>query len=85
MTLTIQLPDEETAALSAKARAKGLSPAEYARQRQVLAQDLVPDWLQRSWEASRQAGVDRLSTEEIDAEIVAARRSRRESRLQPGS
>ncbi len=83
MTLTIQLPDEETAALAAKARAKGLSPEEYARQ--VLAQDLVPDWLQRSWEASRQAGVDRLSMEEIDAEIAAARTSRRESGLQPGS
>ena len=31
MTLTIELPDEQTAALSAKARAQGLSAEEYAR------------------------------------------------------
>jgi plasmid stability protein len=38
MILTIQLPDEEQAALAAKARAHGVSTEEYARQ--VLAQDL---------------------------------------------
>jgi hypothetical protein len=32
MTLIINLPEEETAALAAKARAKGLSVEEYARQ-----------------------------------------------------
>lgn len=83
MTFTIQLPDEEIAALAAKARARGLSPEEYARQ--VLAQDLVPNWLNRSWEAARQAGAARLSMEEIDAEIAAARRNRSESRPHPGS
>jgi len=40
MTLTIHLPDEQTAALAAKARAQGLSAEEYARQ--VLQQDLSP-------------------------------------------
>jgi plasmid stability protein len=32
MTLTIDLPDEQTAALAAKARAQGVSAEEYARQ-----------------------------------------------------
>ena len=40
MTLTIDLPDEKTVVLAAKARARGLSTEEYARQ--VLAQELVP-------------------------------------------
>ena len=38
MTLTIDLPDEQQAALTAKARAHGVSEEEYARQ--VLARDL---------------------------------------------
>jgi plasmid stability protein len=40
MMLTIDLPDEQTAVLAAKARAKGLSVEEYARQ--VLQQELAP-------------------------------------------
>jgi plasmid stability protein len=83
MTLTINLPDEQTAALAAKARAQGLSAEEYARQ--VLEHDLAPEWLQESWASSRQAGLERLSMDEIDAEIAAARKARRESRSQPGS
>jgi hypothetical protein len=83
MALTVNLPDEQSVVLAAKARAKGLTPEEYARQ--VLEQDLAPEWLQRSWDRSKEAGTDRLSAEEIDAEIAAARKARRESRLQPGS
>lgn len=83
MTLTIDLPDKQKAALVAKARAQGLSPEEYARQ--VLQHDLAPEWLQKSWETSIQAGLDQLSLEEIDAEIAAARKQRRESGSQPGS
>jgi urease accessory protein UreF len=83
MTLTIALTDEQTAALTAMARAKGLSLEECARQ--VLEHELAPDWLQRSWESAKQAGLDQLSMEEIDAEIAAARKERHESRLQPGS
>ncbi len=79
MTLTINLPDAQTVALAAKARARGLSAEEYARQ--VLEHDLVPEWLQESWESSKQAGMDRLSMDEIDAAIAAARKARRESRL----
>jgi hypothetical protein len=82
MTLTINLPDAQTAALAAKARAQGLSAEEYARQ--VLEHDLVPEWLQKSWESSNQSGLGQLTVDEIDAEIAAARKARRESRLQPG-
>ena len=83
MTLTIDLPDEQSAALAAKARARGLSTEQYARQ--VLENDIAPEWLQKSWESSRQEGLDQISGEEIDAEIAAARKARREAPLQPGS
>ena len=81
--LTIELPDEQNAALAAKAQAKGLSAEQYARL--VLEHDLAPEWLSKSWATAKDAGLDRLSTEEIDAEIAAARTARRESRVQPGS
>ena len=83
MTLTIDLPDAEVTALAAKARARGVSAEQYARQ--VLERDLAPEWLRRSWESSVQAGLDQLSMDEIDAEIAAARKARRDSRLNPGS
>jgi plasmid stability protein len=83
MTLTIDLPDEQTTALAVKARAHGLSTEQYVRQ--LLQHDLMPEWLERSWESAREAGLDQLSMDEIDAEIAAARKARRESRLQPGS
>lgn len=76
MTLVINLPDEETAALAAKAQAHGLSTEEYARQ--VLENDLAPQWLRESWESAKEAGLDQLSMEEIDTEIAAARKARRE-------
>ena len=80
--LTIDLPDEQNAALVAKANAHGLSSEEYARR--VLQQDLVPEWLRKSWASAREAGLDQLSPEQIDAEIAAARKARRESGSQPG-
>lgn len=83
MTLTIDLPDAELTALTAKARAHGVSAEQYARQ--VLEHHLAPDWPRRSWEGAAQAGLNRLSMDEIDAEIAAARKARRESRLNPGS
>jgi len=83
MSLTIDLPEDQTAALAAKARARGLSPEEYARE--VLQHDLAPEWLQRSWKSSRTAGLDQLSKEDIDAEIAAARKARRAAPPQPGS
>jgi plasmid stability protein len=42
MTLTIDLPDEQTAALTAKARAQGISAEEYARQVLAHALDSQP-------------------------------------------
>lgn len=83
MTLTIDLPDAEVTALAAKARARGVSAEQYARQ--VLEHDLAPDWLRRSWESAVQAGLNQLSMDEIDAEIAAARKARRETRPKPGS
>jgi plasmid stability protein len=82
-SLTIDLPEQQRAALAAKARAKGLSTEDYARE--VLEHDLTPEWLQTSWTTAKEAGLDQLSREEIDAEIAAARKARRESRTQPGS
>ena len=83
MSLTIDLPDEQQAALAAKAQAHGLSAEEYARL--LLQHDLAPEWLQKSWESAKHDGLDQLSMEEIDAEIAAARKARRESKLQPGT
>jgi len=83
MILTIDLPDEQTLVLKAKAKAQGVSTEQYARQ--VLEQDLAPDWLRESWDSAGQTGVNKLSVDEIDAEIAAARRARRENRPTPGS
>lgn len=82
-SLTIELPDEQKVALAAKAHARGLSAEEYARE--VLQHDLAPAWLRKSWESAKDAGLDQLSMEEIDAEIAAARRARREPPPQPGA
>jgi hypothetical protein len=38
----------------------------------------APDWLKESGESARRHGVDQLSMEEIDAEIAATRKARRE-------
>ncbi len=83
MSLTIHLPDEKSAVLAAKARARGLSAEEYARQ--LVEQDLAPEWLRKSWESAKDAGLDQLTSEEIDAEIAEARKLRRDTRPQPGS
>jgi hypothetical protein len=37
----------------------------------------APEWLQKSWESAKRLGLDQLSTEQIDAEIDAARKARR--------
>jgi plasmid stability protein len=73
--LRIDLPDGQAIAFAAKARAQGLSVEDYARL--VLERDIVPEWLRKSWESAKQAGLDRLSMDEIDAEIAAARKERR--------
>jgi plasmid stability protein len=82
MTLTIELPDDQKAALLVKARAQGLSAEQYAAQ--ILLQDLAPEWLRNSWKNAMEAGLDRLSMDEIDAEIAEARKARRGPGLPPG-
>ncbi len=42
----------------------------------TLASLSAPEWLQKSWESASRLGLDRLSSEEIDAEIDAARNAR---------
>jgi hypothetical protein len=44
----------------------------------IRALGSVPEWLIQSWESAKPLGLDRLSVEEIDAEIEAARRARRD-------
>src|SRR2546423_2412952 len=36
-----------------------------------------PDWLEKSWGTSKRRGVDKLSMDDIDAEIAAHRREKR--------
>jgi hypothetical protein len=83
MNLTIKLSDEEVAVLNAKASARGISAEQYALH--VLEQDLAPEWLRKSWASAKEAGLDQLSMDEIDAEISAARKARREANPQPGA
>jgi hypothetical protein len=40
----------------------------------------APGWLQASWKSAQEQGLDRLSVEQIDAEIAAARKARRDRR-----
>jgi hypothetical protein len=40
----------------------------------------APEWLQSSWQSAKEQGLDQLSMKEIDAEIAAARKARRERR-----
>jgi plasmid stability protein len=83
MNLVIKLPEEDVLALRAKATARGISEEQYALQ--VLEQDLAPEWLRKSWANARDTGVDQLSADEIDAEIAAARKARREAKPHPGA
>jgi hypothetical protein len=52
---------------------------------QIMA--AAPDWFEKSWDSAKREGLDKLTMEEIDAEIAAARRDRRERcerQQQPG-
>lgn len=82
MNLTIKLPDEDVATLRAKATACGVSEEQYALR--VLEQDLAPEWLRKSWASAKDSGLNKLSADEIDAEIAAARKARRRAKPQPG-
>jgi len=64
MTLTIEIPDEQTAALAAKARERGLSAEEYARQ--VLEQDLQADDSRPIWDVIAE-NMERVPQEDLAA------------------
>ena len=83
MNLTISLPDADVPALKARATAQGVSAEQYARR--VLERDLAPDWLRESWASAKEFGLDQLSMDEIEAEIVAARRARHGANPQSGA
>lgn len=36
-----------------------------------------PDWLKESWESAKRSGLDKMTSDEIDAEIAAARHAKR--------
>jgi prevent-host-death family protein len=36
----------------------------------------APEWLKESWKAAKEAGLDKMTMEEIDAEIAEVRRER---------
>jgi hypothetical protein len=72
-------PDQKTAIESLLGRSVDQNEAISIR---TLASASAPEWLQQSWETAKRAGLDRLSVEEIDAEIDAARKARR-NRQQP--
>ena len=74
-------------------RAKDLSPDQKAAIERLLGRAIAeneqvsvrtipspspPDWLKQSWESAKRQGVDQLSMEDIEAEIAAARKARRE-------
>lgn len=40
----------------------------------------APEWLRHAWAGAKQRGIDKLSVSEIDNEISAHRRSRREEK-----
>lgn len=72
-------------------KAKDLSPDEKAAIERLVGRTIAedeeisirvipipkaPNWLRESWKSAKQQGVDKLSMEEIDAEIAAARKAR---------
>jgi hypothetical protein len=72
-------PDQKMAIESLLGRSVAESEAISIR---TMESATAPEWLQQSWETAKQFGLDNLSMEEIDAEIDAARKARR-NRQQP--
>jgi len=50
----------------------------------TLSEPHAADWLRSIQQDARKNGLDRMTLEEIDAEIAATRRDRRERALRPG-
>ena len=70
-------PDQKTAIESLLGRS--ISENEEISIR-TTASPSAPEWLQASWESAKEQGLDQLSLEEIESEIAAARKARRERR-----
>jgi len=68
-------PDQRLAIVSLLGRSVGENEEIIIR---TTASPSAPEWLRRSWESAQEQGLDQLSSEEIDAEIAAVRRARRE-------
>ena len=47
------------------------------KERKAATQFPVPEFLRKAWEDSKRKGTDKMSDEEIQAEITAARREKR--------
>jgi len=45
----------------------------------VRAMSPVPEWLQKAWNGAKDRGLDRLTPDDIQAEIDAYRREKRQS------
>lgn len=67
-----------------KAAIEGLLGRAVAENEEISVRTITlpspPAWLRESWESAKRQGVDQLSIEDIDAEIAAARRVRRDRR-----
>jgi len=67
-----------------KAAIEGLLGRAIAENEEISIRTLTlpspPAWLKESWESAKRQGIDQLTLEEIDAEIAAARKVRRERR-----
>ena len=72
-------PDQKTAIENLLGRSVAEDEAISIR---AMASASAPPWLQGSWESAKRLGLNQLSPEEIDAEIDAARKARR-NRQQP--
>ena len=72
-------PDQKAAIESLLGRSVAQDEAISIR---TIASVSAPEWLQQSWHSAKRLELDRLSNQEIDAEIAAARKARRD-RPQP--
>jgi hypothetical protein len=70
-------PDQKTAIESLLGRVVAEDEAILIR---TVSSASVPEWLQESWDSAKQGELDRLSMAEIEAEIDAARKARRDRR-----
>ncbi|HTQ85001.1 MAG TPA: hypothetical protein VMI93_02220 [Candidatus Solibacter sp.] len=65
-----------------KAAVEGLLGRAIAENEEISIRTITrptpPVWLKESWESATRQGVELLSKEDIDAEIAAARKARRE-------